>query len=82
MMFNLINGKTCILNSARAAISDTTLNIKAKQEFRLLSTNKVLELIKEGGSNVTTVETRANTITLTNGMNVLEQTMPCPPFCP
>jgi hypothetical protein len=82
IMFNLIEGKAYILNSARVAISDTTLAVKPDQQFRLLSTSKVLELIKQGGSDVTTMEIRAKTITLTNGVIVLEQTIPCPPFCP
>jgi ribosomal protein L15 len=82
MMFNLIDGKACILNSKRAVISGAALTIKPEQEFRLFSTSKVLELIKKGGSDITTVETRANTITLTNGAIAMEESEPCPPHCP
>lgn len=81
IMFNLIEGKACILNAARAVISETEQTIKPEQEFRVLSTSKVLELIKRGGSDITIVETREKALILTNGATVLEETMPCPPIC-
>ncbi|MGD1006609.1 MAG: hypothetical protein ABR980_05195 [Ignavibacteriaceae bacterium] len=88
MMFNLIEGKACILNASREVISSNSLvvsinqTIEPTQVFRLFSTSKVLELIKQGGSDVTTIETRANVLTLNNGNTILELSLPCPPICP
>jgi len=88
MMFNLIEGKACILNASREVISSNSLvvsinqTIEPTQVFRLFSTSKVLELIKQGGSDVTTIETRANVLTLNNGDIILELSLPCPPICP
>jgi hypothetical protein len=82
IMFNLINGKACILNASRQVIFSTAQTINPDQQFRLFSTNQVLELIKQGGSDVTSVEKRANTITLTNGVIAMEEGEPCPPICP
>ena len=83
MMFNFIEGKAVVLNSSRTVISGAAQTIKPEQVFRVLSTSKILELIKQGGSGVTTIETRANNIiTLTNGATVLEQSAFCPPICP
>lgn len=87
IMFNLIEGKAVILNASREVISTNSSmvskdqTVDSKQVFRLWSTSKVLELIKQGSSEITTVETRANTLTLTNGATVLEEPIPCPPFC-
>ena len=82
MMFNFIEGKATVLNSSRIVISGPAQTIKPEQEFRVFSTSKVLELIKLGGSDITTIETRANNvITLTNGTTTLEETIPCPPIC-
>jgi hypothetical protein len=38
-------------------------------------------LIKQGSSDITTIETRKDVLTLTNGATVLELSMPCPPVC-
>jgi hypothetical protein len=87
MLFNLIDGKACVLNASREVIFNNSLvvgkapTIEPTKVFRLFSTSKVLELIKQGGSDVTTIETKANVLTLTNGATVLEQSLPCPPHC-
>jgi hypothetical protein len=88
MMFNLIDGKACILNESREVISSPSLvvgkpqSVEPTKAFKLFSTSKILELIKQGGSDVTTVEIRANVLTLTNGAAVLERSSTCPPICP
>jgi hypothetical protein len=87
MLFNLIDGKAIVLNASREVISSNSLvvgkaqTIEPTQVFKLFSTSKILELIKQGGSDITTIETRANVLTLTNGVSVMEEAVPCPPFC-
>jgi hypothetical protein len=88
MMFNLIEGKAYVLNASREVISGPSLvvgkpqSVEPTKAFKLFSTGKILELIKQGGSDVTTVEIRSNVLTLTNGSSVLEKSSTCPPICP
>jgi len=87
MLFNLIDGKACVLNASREVIFNNSLvvgkapTIEPTKVFRLFSTSKVLELIKLGGSDITTIETREKALILTNGSTVLEESAPCPPMC-
>ena len=87
MLFNLIEGKSFVLNDSRAVLLSNALivgkalTVSPTQAFRVWSTSKVQELIKQGGSDVTTVETRAKALTLTNGATVLEESAICPPLC-
>jgi hypothetical protein len=87
MLFNLIEGKACVLNASREVIFNNPLvvgkapTIEPTKVFRLFSTSKVLELIKQGGSDVTTIETREKALVLTNGASVMEESIPCPPIC-
>ena len=82
LMFNLIDGKANILDSSRTVLFGTLGTVKPDLVFRLFSTSKVLELIKQGGSDTTIIQLRTNTTTLTNGDAVMEEGQPCPPYCP
>ena len=46
-----------------------------------MSTSQIKKLIKEGKENITKIEMRPETLTLTNGEFTLEMTIPCPPIC-
>ena len=81
LMFNLIDGKANILDSSRTVLFGTLGTVKPDQVFRLFSTSKVLELIKQGGSDTTIIELRTNVLTLTNGTSIMEEGLPCPPYC-
>jgi hypothetical protein len=82
LMFDIADGKANILNSSREVIFGTLGTAKSEQVFELFSANKVQELINTGGANITIVELRTNTLTLTNGDIVMEEGVPCPPKCP
>ena len=82
IMFNIINGKLAIANSARMVLSGAMVSLSASQQMKVFSTSIVNQLIKQGGASTTTIELRANnTLTVTNGDNTLEMAQACPPWC-
>lgn len=79
IMVNIDNGKIRIIDSERKSILGQSNS--NEEVFYKFSTSKVEELINIGQKEITFVEMRPNTLTLTNGDFTLEMSLPCPPFC-
>lgn len=61
--------------------SVNAITVDSDPEF-IYSVESIEELLKLGGSEVTTVEDRGKVLTLSNGAYTLEMALACPPWCP
>lgn len=81
VMFQIIRGELIILGDGRKVLYPVGKNVDSKEVFALFSKSKVMELICLAGGNAVTVEKRQSHLTVTFGLNTLEESWPCPPFC-
>jgi len=88
IMFNIINDKIVVLDARRKVLHPDGLTVAAQTQFHLFSTSKVLELLDLIGSNILTLQIRANNILTITGDelteedgSVLEFSRNCPPVC-
>jgi hypothetical protein len=81
IMFNFIDGNFIILGNNKTPLYPKNYTISAGGKYKVYSTSKVRELIREGNENTTTLEYRGDVITLTNGDYTLTGARTCPPFC-
>lgn len=79
IMFNIESGKIRAIASDRKSIIGYA--ISEEEVFYNLSISKVEELLTIGQKEMTKVEMRPQTLTLTNGDFTLEMSLPCPPYC-
>lgn len=81
-MFKIANKELIILGDGRKVLYPKNKIVKPDDRFHFFSKSKVLELMKLSNSTKVHFETRQNTLTITSGINTLEEAMWCPPFCP
>ncbi len=79
IMFNIESGKIRAIASDRKSIIGYA--ISEEEVFYNFSTSKVEELLTIGQKEMTVVEMRPKTLTLTIGDFTLEMSLPCPPYC-
>jgi hypothetical protein len=79
IMFNIETGVLKALDNHRNSVLGEA--ISEEEVFYKMSTSQVRKLIELGNENITRIETRPKTLTLTNGEFTLELTIPCPPYC-
>ena len=82
IMFQINSGELVILGDGRKVLYPAGRNVDSKEVFALYSKSKVIELLCSGGGNIVTVEKRQSHLTVTFGLNTLEFSSWCPPFCP
>lgn len=81
LMFSFISQKLYILGDERKPLFPEGAAVPKDIVFRVYLKDKVLELIKSGGSNDNFVELRGELLTVTNGNYTLEFGSFCPPWC-
>ena len=81
VMFRFIKGKVLIAGDERKILNTPEVKVNKKDVFRYFSKEKVVELLNKDKAATIKIEKRAKTITLTNGMDTLEEGVPCPPNC-
>lgn len=81
ILFNVINNSLYVLNSSRAVLQGPATAVSSSQVFKLFSVSMVKQLIQQGQSTTTSIELRANVLTVTNGDYTLEDALSCPPWC-
>ncbi len=79
IMFNIDTGILKALDKDRNSVLGEA--VSAEEIFYKLSTSLINKLTTEGKENITKIEMRPETLTLTNGEFTLELTIPCPPYC-
>lgn len=79
IMFNIETGILRALDKDRNSVLGEA--ISAEEVFYKMSTSQIQKLIENGKENITKIEMRPETLTLTNGEFTLEMSMPCPPYC-
>lgn len=81
IMFKIIDGKVAIADRFRTSISPELVTISSDEVMHIYSKTKVAEVLNKGGEPTTTIEKRADVLTITNGMYTLEMAILCPPVC-
>ena len=81
VMFQIINGELIILGDGREVLYPVDKIVDPKEVFALFSKSKVVELLSLSSGNLVTVEKRQSHLTVTFGLNTLEEGWPCPPMC-
>ena len=79
IMFNIETGVLKALDNKRNSVLGEA--ISGEEVFYKMSTSQIKKLLKNGKENITKIEMRPETLTLTNGEYTLEMTRPCPPYC-
>ncbi|MCL5031001.1 MAG: hypothetical protein M1480_18495 [Bacteroidetes bacterium] len=82
LMFKIIQDTLAILDDKRNLIYGSSFSFSDNDVFNYCSVSKIQELIFNDNNPVTYVENRQNVLTITNGGFTLEETQPCPPYCP
>ncbi|NJD22585.1 MAG: hypothetical protein FIA82_07950 [Melioribacter sp.] len=82
VMFQIINGELIILGDGRKVLYPVGKNVDPNEVFALYSKSKVVELLCLSSGNTVAVEKRQSHLTVTFGLNTLEESWLCPPFCP
>lgn len=75
------SGNLIILNEKREILYPQTESVNSKDVFIVFQKFLVIELLQKGRSEITVVEQRSSTITITNGLYTLEFGSDCPPWC-
>ena len=82
VMFQIINGELIILGEGRKVLYPAGKTVDPKEVFALYSKSKVVELLCSSSGNMVAVEKRESHLTVTFGLNTLEESWPCPTNCP
>lgn len=81
MMFKIVDSEVIILGDNRKVIYPPEKVISEADVFSRYSKSLVIELLEKGGSDKTYIEERKEVLTISNGLYVLEFSVPCPPLC-
>jgi len=81
VMFRFVDGDVLIAGDGRKVLNSTNATVNENDIFMSYSKEKVLELINKNSSAIIQIEKRANTVTLTNNLDTLEESVGCPPDC-
>lgn len=79
IMFNIEIGVIKALDKDRNSVLNEA--VSENEVFYKMSTSQIKKLLENGKENITKIEMRPETLTLTNGEYTLEMTRPCPPYC-
>jgi hypothetical protein len=82
-MFRILNGNLTILGDKRTVLFPIGTNISSQDVFRYFSISLIQKVINVGNGSMTFIELRKNgIITITNGLQTMEEAAQCPPACP
>lgn len=81
VMFKFINEECYVFDNSKNVLLGSNHSVEKPAQFYVFSINKIMELLKLGGSNTVHLEMRENVFTVTVGEYTLEDAMWCPPFC-
>jgi hypothetical protein len=82
IMFLIKDDKILILDEHRNLLYPQGEEFSSDTVFNYFSKAKLLELLNIGDSSETFVENRQEVLSITNGNFTLENSRPCPPYCP
>jgi hypothetical protein len=82
IMFHMNDGKLIISDQDKKPLHPPSEEFPEETVFHYFSTSKVNELLKSGNDPSTSIEQRRDVLTLSSGNFTLENSRPCPPYCP
>jgi hypothetical protein len=81
IMFNLDNNELHILGDNRIPLFPANSALDADIICKVFSKTIFIKLLDLGEDSTTSIESRTDTITITNGDHTLELAANCPPYC-
>jgi hypothetical protein len=83
-LVNIINNDLYVLGDGRKALTSNASTLDAKvvvHKFGKTVVEAFLEKVKEAGNSVIYIQLRGETLTITDGVTMLEYSQLCPPIC-
>lgn len=82
VLLKVANSRAYILNEKKVSLMDgETISFSAEDPAYLISKSVVEEFVTTSKVDVFFVEVRASVLSISDGVYVLEQVLPCPPMC-
>ncbi len=81
VMFRMLKKNVLLAGDTRNLLNNLKMRISKKDVFMSYSKDKVLELLNKNKNAKVKVEKRGKKLTITCGMETLEEGQPCPPIC-
>ena len=82
VMLNILKKQLYILGDKRKVLYPAKTTVDSTTVFHVFSKSKVVELLRASKDTTIKVELRKKHLTVTHGLNTLEFSSLCPPFCP
>ena len=82
VLIKVKNSRPYLLDERRSSIMpNVSLQLAPEETAYVFSTSVVQDFVASSTADTFTVEVRAEVVTLSDGSNILEDSLPCPPSC-